>query len=168
MNTGYWVAANCVKLNPESEEKIMMYPAWGWGDVAKEYNPNAWGAGGSITRLSKVPDAAWLFNEYYTIEEPAIARAKTGWGVPTFKSLFQYMPQGTPWRKQLYDMIMQQAQSVLPPLEFGPYIMRSSMDAPFKKYNQMYLKGEISFDDMLTKFEADVNTAIADEMGRQS
>jgi hypothetical protein len=57
---------------------------------------------------------------------------------------------------------------VLPPLEFGPYIMRSSMDAPFKKYNQMYLKGEISFDDMLTTFEADVNTAIADEMGRQS
>lgn len=167
VNTGYWLAAKCVNRAPETEEQIMMYPAWGWGDVTEEYNPNAWGAGGSIARESKVPDAAWLFNEYYTIEEPAIARSKTGWGVPAFKSLFPNMPQGTPWRKSLYDMIMHQAESVLPPLQFGPYIQRTSMDAPFKKYSQMYLKGEITFDDMLVRLEGEVNQVISDAMSRQ-
>lgn len=167
VNTGYWLAANCVSKVPETEEQVMMFPAWGWGDVAQEYNPNAAGAGGSIARESKVADAAWIFNEFYTIEEPAIARAKTGWGVPAFKSLFPLMPQGTPWRKTLYDKIMKQAESVLPPLQFGPYMRRASMDAPFKKYSQMYLKDEISFDDMLVRLEDEVNQVINDAISRQ-
>ena len=64
-------------------------------------NPTIGAAGTAIAASTKNPDAAWKLFEYYHSGEPAIARAKSGWGVPALKSLYPLMPQQTAFQRQV-------------------------------------------------------------------
>jgi ABC-type glycerol-3-phosphate transport system substrate-binding protein len=163
VNQGYWFSGRLE--NAESPVNAQMYPTWSFMDESR-YNPCGYGCSGSITRLSKVPDGAWLFNEFFMFEEPAVARAKNGWGVPGFMSHFQYMPREGDFRGPLYELIMQQVEVALPAIPTNPFIKLQTFDQPYNKYLELHLKDEITFDEFMQKIEDEVNTAIADSIKR--
>ncbi len=68
--------------------------------------------------------------------------------------------------KTLYDKIMHQAESVLHAQVRAVHAAGIDGRAA-KKYTQMYLKDEISFDEMLSRLEGEVNQVISDAMSRQ-
>jgi multiple sugar transport system substrate-binding protein len=114
---GYWYSG----MLEQNQSKVVaqMYPAWTY-TTDKMYNPCGYGCSGSISTQSKNPDAAWVFQEYFMTEDPAIARAKGGWGVPVFKSQLSMMPQTGDFRAQLYKTTMVLAETGLPPLPASP------------------------------------------------
>lgn len=100
-------------------------------------------------------------------EEPAIARAESGWGVPSFKSQLDLMPREGEFRSTLYETVMQQADAALPVLKISPYARKAAIDQPNSKYQEMYLRGEISFDDYIGRVEDEANATIQDELERR-
>jgi multiple sugar transport system substrate-binding protein len=161
---GYWYSG-FLEQN-KSQVKGQMYPAWSWGG-GKMYNPCGYGCSGAITRESKNPEGAWIFHEYFMAEEPAITRAKSGWGVPALKSQLELMPKDGDFRGPLYEMVVQQTEAGLPPLPVSPFCRMAAFDQPNAKYQEMYLRGEITFDDYIGKVEDEVNATIADEIARR-
>ena len=101
-------------------------------------------------------------------EEPAIARAKSGWGLPSFKSQFDLLPREGEFRSTLYQTVRQQADAALPSLKISPYARMAAFDQPNAKYQEMYLRGEISFEDYIGKVEDEANATIQDEIERRS
>lgn len=162
---GYWYSG-FLEQN-KSEVNGQMYPAWSFAG-GEMYNPCGEGTSGSIPRDSKNPDAAWVFQEFFMFEEPAIARAQSGWGVPSFKSQFELMPREGEFRSTLFNTVMQQAEVALPPLKISPYARMAAFDQPNAKYQEMYLRGEISFDEYVGKVEDEANATIQDEIERRS
>jgi multiple sugar transport system substrate-binding protein len=161
---GYWYSG-FLEQN-KSEVKAQMYPAWSYGGD-KMYNPCGYGCSGAITRGSKNPDAAWAFQEYFMAEEPAITRAKSGWGVPALKSQLELMPKDGDFRGPLYEMVNSQVKAGLPPLPASPFARMAAFDQPNAKYQEMYLRGEISFEDYIGKVEDETNATISDEIQRR-
>lgn len=162
---GYWYSG----FLEQNQSKVngQMYPAWSYAGGAL-YNPCGEGTSGSIPRESKNPDAAWVFQEFFMFEEPAIARAKSGWGLPAFKSQFDLLPREGEFRSTLYETVRQQADAALPSLKISPYARMAAFDQPNAKYQEMYLRGEISFEDYIGKVEDEANATIQEEIERRS
>jgi len=161
---GYWYSG----MLEQNQSKVVasMFPAWTY-TTTKMYNPCGYGASGAISAQSKNPEAAWAFQEYFMTEEPAITRAKSGWGVPSLKSLLPLMPQTGDFRAPLYKLTMELAATGLPPLPANPFARLAAFDQPNAKYQEMYLRKEISFDDYIGKVEDEVNATVSDEISRR-
>ena len=146
-----------------------MLPAPTWGSTVK--HPTITATGGSVHAKTKQPDQTWHFFEYFFGNaEPAMDRAKSGWGVPALKSLFQYMPSDTPFRKQVNNVLQGELKITDVQVRFNPYInpgeniSQNSFTSSWSKNLEAALKGSLSFDQLLTNVENDVNGVIKDNL----
>ena len=98
---GYWFGGNFVK-DQSLNRSIRMAPAPVMGD--KRVSPCYSGQGAWIPAKAKHKDEAWKFMEYFMAGPPAEQRAKSGWGIPSLKSLLANLPQELPYQKQAYDV----------------------------------------------------------------
>jgi multiple sugar transport system substrate-binding protein len=161
---GYWAQASFASAeNPvENPENFVMYPALSWGGEVV-VNPPMGGAGMFITAGSKNPDEAWKFFEYYMGGEPAISRAKAGWGLPALKSLYQYISLDTEWQQQFYDNVQWEMEnSVITPRRINPYYTTATFNGTWSKQLELYLKGEVTLEEAIANTDAEVNKAILD------
>jgi multiple sugar transport system substrate-binding protein len=166
ISTGYWFHGMVVGMDPTvlAPEKIMMLPGLSWGGKVI-VNPSDGGAGLFISKASKNPDAAWTWYEDYNGGQPAIDRAKSGWGVPALKSMFQYIPQATNVDKQFYEVLNWEIQNDnMTPVQVNPYYSRDVFSNSWNSGLDQYLKGTMTFDAVIDKLEADCNKAISDGM----
>jgi multiple sugar transport system substrate-binding protein len=115
-----------------------------------------------MTAPTKVPDAAWALFEDYNGGAPAVDRAKSGWGVPGLKSLLPLIPQDTEYRQQANKVLQGELALSFPPLQFNPFLGETEVSTAFNKYMEQALEGEMTFDDVLARTEAEVNQAITD------
>ncbi|MGE5528471.1 MAG: ABC transporter substrate-binding protein [Patescibacteria group bacterium] len=157
---GYWFGAMAESdITPE----VGMAPAPVWGK--KRLSPCITATGYVISKKTKHPKEAWQVFEWYMGKSAARNRAATGWGVPTSKSMFSLMPQGTPFAKSNYDVVQGEMKyfTILPN---NPYLDRNAVDSAFNKHWENVLRGAETLDAALKAIEDEVNRAIAEGVAR--
>lgn len=164
LQVGFWFMPMAEGEDLVGKVRSVVGPVWPGG---KRYDPVYWGTGGVILSSTKVPDAAWRIFEWFFAGEPALERAKSGWGVPALKSLYQYIPEETEYQAQVKRVLMEDIPYSGPPPAFNP----------FGGYNQIFanawgqhledaLRGQIEFTAFLANVEATVNDLILDGIDR--
>ncbi|TMD60516.1 MAG: hypothetical protein E6I87_06635 [Chloroflexi bacterium] len=155
---GYWFSA--MAESDTTKGKTVMLPAPTWSGTRRD--PTMTATGWVMSAQTKDPDAAWAVFETYMGGAPAVTRAGSGWGVPGLKSLYAKMPTDTAFQKQVQKVLGDELKYSDGVLQFNPYIGEETFSTTWKKHLETALKGQISFDKMLSNIEADVNGAIAD------
>jgi multiple sugar transport system substrate-binding protein len=158
MQYGFWFEPDA--LSDKTKGNIMMLPAPNWAGQRRDGTITA--TGQIVCSQTKNPDATWEFFEWYHGGDPAIARAKQGWGVPGLKSLQALLPQTDDYTKQVYKVLQGELALATPPLQFNPFLGETQVESSYAKYLEPTLKGSMKFADMLTTIEGEVNQAIKD------
>ncbi len=169
---GFWyggsVAQGAVGEGKAPQDTFAMLPAPTWGK--KITDPTITATGGSVHARTKNPDITWKFFEYFFGGEPALDRAKSGWGVPALKSLMQYLPNDTPFQKQVKKVLDGELQIAGVQVRFNPYInpgeniSQNSFNSSWQKNLEAALKGQITFDQCLNNVQKDVNEVIKENL----
>ncbi len=114
------------------------------------------GTGAWIPAVSKNKDAAWKLMEYFMTDTPSHDRAKSGWGIPSLKSLLPEMSRTIPYQKQAYQV--QQAElPYLKVLKFSPYISDDAFTAAFDPVVESMMRNQLSFDSGIQKLNDTIN-----------
>jgi multiple sugar transport system substrate-binding protein len=161
---GYWFSGMAETDN--TREKVVMLPSpyWSQGGKRLDYSTTT---GMVISATTQVPDAAWKVFEWYNGQEPALARAQSGWGVPGLKSLYEAMPQTTPFQKNCFQVLMDEiedcdCESPILACPFGDPGFATS----WTKNLDLALREQISLEEMLLNIETEVNNNLQDLISR--
>ena len=165
---GYWFSA--MAESDVTKGQVVMLPSAIW-EGGKPNDPTITGTGYVMAAASKVPDAAWKVFEWYMGGDPAMARAKSGWGVPGLKSLYPLMPTASAYQQQVQKVLQKELALNTSPLAFNPYLSVVSGDqtetaTAWAKNLELALKGTIKFDELLQNVEQEVNAAIKENKDR--
>lgn len=125
------------------------------------------GIGAWIPSASKHKDAAWKFMEYFMAGQPAIDRAKSGWGVPSLKSLLDYVPSDFPYQTQSLETAKGEFEfnTLLPD---SPYIQAQAWIDTIDAQLQAVIKGEKTTAEATQTVEDEINKLLAqgkDQLG---
>lgn len=153
---GYWYGGNFAA--DDALKTVAFAPAPTMGDtrVAPTYSGQGWW----IPEKAKNKDAAWKLMEYYMAGPPAEARASSGWGLPSLKSLSDRLPQEQEFQKQAYEVTQNELQYAQP-LPDSPYISNDALITAIDKYLQSAIKGETSVEDATSALTDEVNETLA-------
>lgn len=155
---GFWFSA--MAESDVTKGQAMLLPGPTWSGVRRD--PTMTATGMVASQATKVPDATWKVFEWYNGEQPAIDRAKSGWGVPGLKSMLELIPQETDFQKQANKVLQGELALETTPLQFNPFIGEAVVSTSWSKNLDQALRGEITFDTMVANIEAEVNQAIKD------
>jgi multiple sugar transport system substrate-binding protein len=144
----------------KTKGKVVMLPAPTWAGVRRD--PTMTATGWVVSSHTKEPDAAWELFQWYMGDEPAKTRATSGWGVPGLISLYGRMPRVGPFQTQVQKVLEGELDHSRFVLQYNPYLSEQAAAAAYKKHIETALKGQIGFDEMLSRIESDVNQAIQD------
>lgn len=169
---GFWyagaIAQGTFSGGKATQDVFAMLPAPVWGK--KVMDPTIAATGGSAHAKTKNPEAMWKFFEYFFGAEPAVNRAKSGWGVPALKSLFQYLPNETPFQQQVRRVLDGELKVADVQVRFNPYInpgeniSQNGFNSSWEKNLEAALKGQITFGQLLSNVQKDVNAVIKDNL----
>jgi multiple sugar transport system substrate-binding protein len=155
---GFWYSA--MAESDTNRGKIRMLPGPNWAGAPRDVTMTATGM--IATSATQIPDATWKVFEYYNGGQPAIDRAKSGWGVPGLKSQLELIPQTTDFQKQANKVLQAELAQTVAPLQFNPFIGESDVSNSWSKNLDIALRGEIDFDTVLANIEAEINQSIKD------
>jgi multiple sugar transport system substrate-binding protein len=159
---GYWfggMAESDVTIG-----KVVMLPSPTW--TGERRDPTITATGMFMSAATQAPDAAWKFFEYYNAGQPAINRARSGWGVPALKSMYDQMPNETDFDQQRQRVLLAELDLATPPVQFNPFITEEAIYNTWTGYLEQALNGNITFDELLASVEEDMNIAIQEGMER--
>jgi multiple sugar transport system substrate-binding protein len=151
---GYWYGGNFIKAPAKLQADIRMAPAPVMGD--KRVSPCYVGMGAWIPAKAKNKDAAWKLMEYFMAGPPAEERAKSGWGMPSLKSLLTRLPQELPYQQEAYKT----AQAELAfnaPMPDSPYITPGNWVTILNKHVDLAIRKKVTVDVAAQKITEDVN-----------
>jgi multiple sugar transport system substrate-binding protein len=94
--------------------------------------------------------------EYFMAGPPAEERAKSGWGLPSLKSLLPKLPQSLPYQKQAYTVAQNELQYAAP-LPDSPYITIDAWNAALDKNLQRAIKNEQTVEAACTAITGEIN-----------
>lgn len=120
--------------------------------------------GAYIPSKAKHKDAAWKVMEYFMGGQPAIDRAKSGFGLPTLQPLFEDIPQTLPYQKQAYQTTKNELQ-YFQTLRFSPYISDSAASSAIANAITSVAQGQTTFDQMVTQLNSTINLLL--QQGQQ-
>jgi multiple sugar transport system substrate-binding protein len=159
---GYWFSA--MAESDVTKDNVVMLPAPTWAGVRRD--PTMTATGMAMTAKAKNPEAAWVLFEWYNGGQPAIDRAKSGWGVPALKSQYKLMPAETPFQKQCQKVLQGELQYATDALQFNPFIKADVVITAWNKYLEQALRGKMTFEEMLKSVEKETNDAIKEGISR--
>lgn len=166
-NSGYWFTG-FIGIQESLEDEIIHIPAAIW-DGGKRLSPTHAATGTIIVAATPAPDAAWTVFEWYHGGEAAVDRAKSGWGIPPLKSLYDLLPEDTPLQQQSKRVMLGEIKYADQILRYNPYLLKAEPDpitAAYTTYLEPALLGDMTFEEMLENIENDVNAAIQDGIDR--
>jgi len=153
---GYWFGGNFAAPNSLTTMRMAPAPIMGDKQVAFSYSGQGWW----IPAKSKHKDAAWKLLEYYMAGPPAVARAESGWGIPSLKSLMSKMPQKTPYQKEAYAVAKNELNHSAS-LPDSPYISMDLLNTTIDKYLQLAIKKQMTVDQACGALTTDLNKTLA-------
>ncbi len=171
--TGYWfhgfVAGDVEEKFKKAvaDGKVKMYPSFAWHGTRS--NPCVTATGAVASSQTKNPDATWSVFEWFMGKEPAQNRAKSGWGLPGLKSMYDLIPKEGPLSAQAWATIQDEQPYANEVIQFNPYLAGGEPMVPGNVYLQnleRVLKDEISFDELLGMIETETNAAITEGKDR--
>ncbi|MFC5650377.1 ABC transporter substrate-binding protein [Paenibacillus solisilvae] len=121
--------------------------------------PTGGATGAIINKASKHPDEAWTFFEWFFSGKPADDRAKTGWGLPIFKSKMELLPKDTDFDKQVNAVLQDELNYTSQYLKVNPYLAGGGWSI-FDKYVQPLYFGKSNIDEAVSGMTKDANVAI--------
>jgi multiple sugar transport system substrate-binding protein len=173
MQYGFWysgmVTGTAAESGMEGDNVAIMIPAPIWGEKGKRISTTITATGSIVAKGTKNPDEAWTAFEWYNGGEPAITRAKGGWGVPGQKKLYEMIPEQNDLRKQVKRVLMGEMEYADHVVRFNPFIKGgepTAIGSAFANYRERTLQGEFTFEEMIDLFQAEVETAIEEGMSR--
>ena len=152
---GYWYGGNFAQ--PKALQTVKMAPAPVMGD--KRANPTFGGQGWWIPEGAKNKEAAWKLMEYYMAGEVAEKRAKSGWGLPSLKSLMPLLPQELPYQKTAYNVASSELEHSVA-LPDSPYITADMLNTTIDKYLKQAINKELSVQEACAALTKDLNAAL--------
>lgn len=158
-----WMAGQEPTIDVENEVKMVTAPIWGGGEHINTYVAT----GAIVSAATKIPDATWEVFQWYHGEEPAIARAEAGWGVPALISLYDLLPNETEYEQQIYTVLQNEIALEPMPIQANPFAP-NAFDGALGRYLSAALLGDMTFDEMITSIEEDVDEAIQEGIDRLS
>jgi len=160
-----WLEGTMVGEGMLEGNKGMMIPAPIWKG-GKEVDIDFAAMGTMIARECPNPDEAWKVNEWYCAEEPAVTRAKLGWGFPALKSWNDMMPKAPETFTQAQAVCLRQeakgATSVIVP--YSPFVKGDAIWQAFSTYWERTLRGELTFKEMIDNIQGDVDKQLKEGM----
>gem|GEM_PF-337457 len=160
--TGYWFTAQqqyTHKPDQDIDTNSYFIGAPYFFDASKRVSPTVTACGGVITTGSKDPDATWKFYEFFFGEEPAVERAKNGWGVPAFKSWFDRLPHNTPFTQRSFTTL-QNEMKIMRTLHFNPYIGENTIPSLWAPIIEKALRNKTPVDDVIDEVTKAINDQI--------
>lgn len=124
--SGYWTTGMIAAAPKSLQASSQLLPAPQLG--SDRISPCVAGTGMWIPRKAKYPELAWKFMEFYFGQKPALDRARSGWGVPSLKSLRAEVPRSTPLQRQAWQ-VQQGEQQYFKILPFTPYAQVDTLSA---------------------------------------
>ncbi len=164
MQYGFWFSA--MAETDSTRGLVYMIPGPTW--AGKRRDPTMTATGMVMAQDAANPDAAWVLFEWYNGGALARERAASGWGVPALKSMLDLVPKETDYQKQCLEVLNGELELATEPLQFNPYLGETEVANSWKTQLEQALKGGISFDEMLTAMEDEVNLTISDNKARIS
>jgi hypothetical protein len=76
------------------------------------------------------------------------------------------MPRQAPFQQQVQKVLEGELEHSSFVLQYNPYLSEQAAAAAYKKHIETALKGQIGFDEMLSRIENDVNQAIQEGKDR--
>ena len=159
---GFWFSA--MAESDDNRGNVMMLLAPTWSGVRN--NRTITSTGAIMTADGQNPDAAWKVFEFYHAGGPALERAGSGWGVPAFKSQLDLIPQETDFQKQAYKVLQDELSLDVAPIQFNPFVGETVVPDSWSKFLDQALTGAITFDELVTNMEAEVNLSISESIDR--
>ena len=162
MQYGYWYGG--MSETDANRGKVRMLPAPTWSGV--HLDPTITGTGWVVMANTQNPDAAWKVFEWYMGGQPSIDRAGSGWGVPALKSQWALMPNNTPFQKQVQKVLTGELAVNDVTMQYNPFLGENTFYNAWNLHLNEALTGTITFDELCSKVESDVNTAISEGVSR--
>lgn len=164
---GYWYTG-ILRSDPKTKDRLddfMLLPA-PVVDGGTRYSPVTGGTGAIILKQSEHPEEAFKFLEWYMAGKPADDRAKSGWGVPIFKSKLSLMPQQTNFDKQSYEVLQDEIQNGQTDnvLQFNPYLNASAVNGLIDKLITPIYFGKDTPEKALPELEKQIQALIDEGM----
>lgn len=153
---GYWFGGNFAADDALQTVRFAPAPTMGDTQVAMSFG----GAGLWIPEQADDKDAAWKLMEYFMAGPPAEARASSGWGLPSLKSLADKLPQDLPYQQQAYAVVQSELENTAP-LPDSPYISAALLQDSIDKFLQQAIKGELTVEEAGVQLTDELNKALA-------
>ncbi|MGW0941278.1 extracellular solute-binding protein [Streptomyces sp. NPDC002623] len=161
-NSGYWLGGlinGDEKLAPLS--RLAPAPVFEGG---ARISPCQAGTGLWMPRKARNKDAAWRVFEWFFGEAPAEARASSGWGIPTLKSLRHLMPSQKSYQQRVLEVQEAELQ-YFSVIAFTPYATADSLYALFNQIAPAAMKGDMTVDTLAGRLNSAMNKQL--ERGKE-
>ncbi len=159
---GYWFGGNIYTATADLKSNARLAPAPQMGP--NRFSPAYAGIGAWIPNASKHKDEAWKLMEYFMAGTPGHDRAKSGWGIPSLKSLLPEMPQVLPYQQEAYKS-MQNELNHVGLLPDSPYSTIANYETIIDKYLEQAAKKQISVATASQKITDEANKLL--QQGKQ-
>jgi len=158
---GYWVGPIINEGGIIPPDRFGFAPAPMYGD--KRVNTTGGGTGYVIYKDCENFDAVWKYWDYYMLGERAVERAKSGWGLPAFKSLLKYCPHDTAFDRYRLEQVKKELFYPVT-LHFPPYLRDNALISAYNQQIEPALKGKIDFDTALKNIANQIDSTIESQM----
>ncbi len=158
--TGYWYSG-MIRGNEAASQKTAtfgMLPtpiAEGGERVA----PTGSATGGVIYAQTKHKEEAWKFFEWFFGGEPADDRAKSGWGLPSFRSKMELLPQNDDFDKQVFRVTSAELDYTDKYIPVNPYLGVAGRSM-FSKWIDPYIVDRATLSETIQGMTDDANQTI--------
>jgi multiple sugar transport system substrate-binding protein len=109
-----------------------------------------------MPKKAKNKDAAWRVFEWFFGEGPAKARASSGWGIPTLKSLRPLMPAQEDYQKRVLKVQNAELKH-FSVIAYTPYATADSLYALFNQEAPAAMNGRMSVDTLAGRLNSAMN-----------
>ncbi|MFD1677109.1 extracellular solute-binding protein [Alicyclobacillus fodiniaquatilis] len=162
--SGYWYSGDlraAVKPNQLSNYVLAPAPYMAGG---KRVDPTGSATGAIIYSKTKHPQQAWEVFKYVFAGSPVDDRAKSGWGLPAFKSKMSELPQKTAFDKQVITAQDAELKYATPYLKYNPYVDLSTVNTILDKYMRLVYMGHDTVPKAAKQIDTDLDMLIQSSM----
>ncbi len=158
---GYWFSG-FLKTNELTKDRLDDFgvaPA-PMVEGGERISPTGAGTGAVIYKGTKHPKEAWEVFEWFFGAEPAVERAKAGYGLPGTKTLTEMLPQESAFDKMNFDFIQNELQYTDGSLPYNPYLNYQAVNSIIDKYFTPVYFDKDTVDGAVQKMTEELNTLI--------